>query len=84
MLKDQINISIDENGFSEHTLKLIDEYTNAILNGRTNLDRFNLPEHAGFCCAGTPLIGAYIVCGYARTSLESGGDASESQGSPTN
>ena len=84
MLKDQIDISIDENGFSEHTLKLIDEYTNDIINGRTNLDRFNLSEHAGLCCAGASLIGAYIVCGYARTSLESGGDASKSQESPTN
>ncbi len=84
MLKDQINISIDENGFSEHTLKLIDEYTNAILNGRTNLTRFNQQEHAGLCTAGAPLIGAYVVCDYARRSIESGGDVAESKGSPAN
>lgn len=84
MLQDQINISIKDDGFSEHTLKLIDEYTNAILNGRTNLTRFNQQEHAGLCTAGAPLIGAYVVCDYARRSIESGGDVAESQGSPTN
>ena len=84
MLQDQINISIKDDGFSEHTLKLIDEYTNAILNGRTNLTRFNQQEHAGLCTAGAPLIGAYVVCDYARRSIESGGDVAESQGSPAN
>lgn len=84
MLKDQINISIKDDGFSEHTLKLIDEYTNAILNGRTNLTRFNQQEHAGLCTAGASLIGAYVVCDYARRSIESGGDVAESKGSPAN
>ncbi len=84
MLKDQINISIKDDGFSEHTLKLIDEYTNAILNGRTNLTRFNQQEHAGLCTAGAPLIGAYVVCDYARRSIESGGDVAESKGSSAN
>ena len=82
--QDQINTSIKYNGFSGHTLQLIDNYTNDILNGRTNLTRFNLPEHAGLCCAGSPLVGAYIVCNYARTSLEPGYDAPASQGSPAN
>jgi hypothetical protein len=76
--------SIRECGFSVHTLELIDNYTNDILNGRTNLDRFNQQEHAGLCLADSPLIGAYAVCGYARASLESGSYASASQGSPTN
>lgn len=84
MLKDQINIYIKDDGFSEHTIKLIDEYTNAILNGRTNLTRFNQQEHAGLCTAGAPLIGAYVVCDYARRSIESGGDVAESKGSPAN
>ena len=83
--QDQINTSIKYNGFSEHTLQLIDNYTNDILNGRTNFDRFNLPEHAGVCTAGAPLIGAYIVCNYARTSLEPGRYAGAGEtGSPTN
>ena len=83
--QDQINTSIKYNTFSEHTLQLIDNYINEILNGRTNLDRFNLPEHAGFCTAGAPLIGAYIVCNYARTSFESSSDATAGQtSSPTN
>ena len=83
--QDQINTSIKYNAFSEHTLQLIDKYTNEILNGRTNLDRFNLPEHAGLCTAGAPLIGAYIVCNYARTSLEPSRDAPAGQtSSPTN
>ena len=84
MLQDQINTSIKHDGFSKHTLKLIDDLTNDILNGRTNLTRFNQQEHAGLCTAGAPLIGAYVVCDYARRSLESGGDAAESQGSPSN
>lgn len=52
--------------------------------GRTNFDRFNLQEHAGLCSAGAPLIGAYIVCCYARKSLEPGRDAPESQRNPAN
>ena len=83
--QDQIYTSIKYNAFSEHTLQLIDNYINDILNGRTNLDRFNLPEHAGLCTAGAPLIGAYIVCNYARKSLEPSGDAPAGQtSSPTN
>ena len=83
--QDQINSSIKYNAFSEHTIQLIDNYVNDILNGRTNLNRFNLPEHAGLCTAGAPLIGAYIVCNYARTSLESSCDAAGGQTSgPTN
>lgn len=84
MLKDQIHISIKDNGFSEHTLKLIDDFTNDILNGRTNLTRFNQQEHAGLCTAGASLIGAYVVCDYARRSIESGGDVAKSKGSPAN
>ena len=79
--QDQINTSIKYNAFSEHTLQLIDNYINEILNGRTNIDRFNLPEHAGLCTAGAPLIGAYIVCNYARRSLEPSRNATESQAS---
>jgi len=70
--QEQINTSITYNGFSEHTLQLIDNYVNDILNGRTNLDRFNQSEHAGLCSGGAPLIGAYIVCSYARASFEPG------------
>ena len=84
MLQDQINASIKDDGFSEHTLKLIDDFSNDILNGRTNLTRFNQQEHAGLCTAGAPLIGAYVVCDYARRSIESGSDAPASQGSPAN
>ena len=84
MLQDQINTSIIDDGFSEHTLKLIDDFTNDILNGRTNLTRFNQQEHAGLCTAGAPLIGAYVVCDHARRSLEPGSDVAESKGSPTN
>lgn len=82
--QDQINTSIKNNGFSDYTLELIDNYTNDILNGRTNLTRFNQQEHAGLCTAGAPLIGAYVVCDHARRSLEPSCDAAESKGSPTN
>ena len=76
--------SIHESGFSVRTLELIDNYINDILNGRTNLDRFNQQEHAGLCLADSPLIGAYAVCGYARASFEPGRFSSKSQTSSPN
>ena len=77
--------SIRGNGFSAHTLQLIDNYTNDILYGRTNLDRFNQQEHAGLCSGGAPLIGAYIVCCYARASFEPSRFSSEGKtSSPSN
>ena len=77
--------SIRDVGFSAHTLQLIDNYINDILNGRTNLDRFNQQEHAGLCLADSPLIGAYAVCGYARASFEPGRFSSKSKtSSPSN
>ena len=70
--QEQINTSIKYNGFSEHTLQLIDNYINDILYGRANIHRFDLQEHAGLCTGGAPLIGAYAVCCYARASFEPG------------
>ena len=63
---------------------VIDNYTNNILNGKTNLAQFNQQEHAGLCCAGEVLIGAYIVCDYARKSLETGADVGTGKASPPN
>ena len=77
-----IYAAIRDNGFSERTTQLIDNFTNDILNGKTNLTQFNQAEHAGLCCAGEMLIGAYIVGCYARTSLEASADASASQACP--
>ena len=71
--------SIQDKGFCENTIQLITNYTNDILNGKTNLTQFNQAEHAGLCCAGEMLIGAYIVCDYARASLTTGADASAGQ-----
>ena len=61
--------AIDANGFNVSTLQLIEELINDIENGRTNFPRFNEQEHAGFCKAGAPLIGASIVASYARRSI---------------
>ena len=72
--------SIRENGFSARSIELIDNFIDDILNGRTNLDRFNQQEHAGLCTADSPLIGAYAVCCYARASFEPSANAPESQG----
>ena len=69
---------------SEHTLQLIDNYINDILNRKTDLIQFNQQEHAGLCCAGEVLIGAYIVCDYARESLEAGSDVGTGKASPPN
>lgn len=79
-----INASIRDKGFSEQTLLLIDNYITDILNGKTNLTQFNQSEHAGLCCAGEVLIGAYIVCNYARTSLEASCDVATGQTGPAN
>ncbi len=76
--------SIAADGFTPSTLQAIDEYTNDIENGRTDFYRFNLPEHAGLCTAGAPLIGASIVACYATRSFATGGHATGSQGSPAN
>lgn len=84
MCLELINRSILHSDFSEQTLLLMDNYINNILNGKTNLTEFNQPEHAGLCLAGEVLIGAYIVCNYARKSLETGPDATTSQASPAN
>ncbi len=83
--QEQINTSITYNGFSEHTLQLIDNYINDILNGRENIHRFNMQEHAGLCTGGAPLIGAYAVCNYARASFEPGRFSPKREASsPTN
>ena len=79
---ESIYAAIRDNGFSEQTTQLIDNFTNDILNGKTNLTQFNQAEHAGLCCAGEMLIGAYLVSCYARASLEASANASASQTCP--
>lgn len=76
--------AIREEGFSAHTIALIDNYISQIFNGQRNLTQFNQAEHAGLCCAGEVLIGAYLVCHYAQTSLAAGTDAGRGQAIPTN
>lgn len=77
--------AINQYGFDENTIHLINKHVNNIENGRTNISRFTIPEHAGLCSAGAPLIGASIIASYARTSLEASYNARKSQGSsPTN
>ena len=79
---DTIYASIRNEGFSNRTIALIDNFTNQILNGKTNLAQFNQAEHAGLCCAGEVLIGAYLVCHYAQASLAASADAGTSQAVP--
>lgn len=77
--------AIAAEGFSAGVLGMIDNYANDIENGRTNISRFTLPEHAGVCTGGTALIGASVVAGYARRSLEASANAAAGQGSsPSN
>lgn len=68
--------AIAAEGFSAGGLAMIDNYANDIENGRTNISRFTLPEHAGVCTGGTALIGASVVAGYARASLEASANTS--------
>jgi len=84
LTQEEIFNAIHKDGFSERTLELIDKYTDDILNGRTNLSKFNLQEHAGLCSGTAPLIGAYIVAAYARAVLESDGDFATGKVSPAN
>ena len=67
-------------GFTVDTLKLINNYITDIQNGTENFSRFTLAEHAGFCTAGAPLIGATVIASYARASLEAGCNASGCEG----
>ena len=77
--------AIATEGFSAATLRMIDNLTNDIQYGRKDFDGFTLPEHAGLCKGGSPLIGASIVARYARRSLAAGGNAESGEGgSPAN
>ncbi len=80
---DEFNViytKIMADGFSTETLQMIDNLTTDIQYGRKNFNGFTLPEHAGLCKGGAPLIGASIVAGYARRSLTTGGYAESSEG----
>ena len=77
----EIYTIIAADGFSAETLQMIDNLTNDIRYGRKDFNGFTLPEHAGLCKGGAPLIGASIVAGYARRSLTTGGHAESSEGS---
>ena len=48
---ESIYAAIRDNGFSAQTTQLIDNYTNDILHGKTNLTQFNQAEYAGLCYA---------------------------------
>ena len=76
--------AIDADGFKESTLFVIDEYINDILYGRKDFNGFTLPEHAGLCKGGAPLIGASIIASYARRSLTTGSNVEGREGGPAN
>ena len=75
-----IYAAIAAEGFTAGTLQMIDNYVNDIRYGRKDFNGFTLPEHAGLCKGGSPLIGASIVACYARRSLATGSNAESSQG----
>ena len=62
----------------------IDKQITDIQNGTRDLLQFNRPEHAGVCSAGPILIGALLVCDFARESLSTSGDVAGSQTAATN
>ena len=77
--------SLAAEGFSSGVMAMIDNYSNDILYGKASISRFNLSEHAGVCTAGAVLIGASVVAGSARASLEASTDAAGSKEScPSN
>jgi len=71
---------IAKEGFTDITLHEISNYIKDIQNGTENFPRFNLSEHAGFCTAGAPLIGASIIACYATASLTAGSNAEGCEG----
>ena len=81
---DELNViyaTIAADGFKAETLQMIDNLTKDIQYGRKDFNGFTLPEHAGLCKGGAPLIGAAIVASYARRSLIAGSNAASGQGS---
>jgi hypothetical protein len=80
----EIYAAIAAEGFTAGTLQMIDNYANDIQNGREDFFRFNLPEHAGLCKGGSPLIGASIVACYATASLRASCNAEGREGNPAN
>ena len=76
----EIYVTIAAEGFTNKTLQMIDNYTNDIRYGRKDFNGFTLPEHAGLCKGGAPLIGAAIVVSYARRSLTTGSDVEGGKG----
>ena len=79
-----IYAAIAAEGFTSKTLQMIDNYANNIKNGTEDFPRFNLPEHAGLCKGGSPLIGASVIACYATASITTGCHVEGSQGSPAN
>ena len=76
----EIYAAIAAEGFTAGTLQMIDNYANDIQNGREDFFRVNLPEHAGLCKGGSPLIGASIVACYATASLRASCNAEGREG----
>ena len=54
----EIYAAIAAECFTDRTLQMIDNYVNDIRYGRKDFNGFTLPEHAGLCKGGSPLIGA--------------------------
>ena len=75
---------VAKEGFTDIALQEINDYIKDIQNGTEDFLRFNLPEHAGLCKGGAPLIGASIVACYATASLTASSHAESGQGSPAN
>ena len=71
---------VAKEGFTALTLQTIDNYIKEIQDGTEDFPRFNLSEHAGFCTAGAPLIGASIIASYATASITASCNAEGGQG----
>ena len=75
---------VAKEGFTALTLQTIDNYIKEIQDGTEDFPRFNLSEHAGFCTAGAPLIGASIIASYATASITASCNAEGCEGDPAN
>ena len=75
---------IASEGLTAVSIQEINNLIKDIQDGTEDFPRFNLPEHAGLCKGGAPLIGASIIACYATASLTASCNAEGREGSPAN
>lgn len=71
--------TIETEGCTPNTVRLLTTLTANIIRGTVKIDRLNTAEHDGLRAAGSNLVWASIIAGYARRSVTAGKDVGECQ-----